>query len=442
MRKEESAKRFGLIGSHISYSMSKSLHERLFNISGQNATYDIIDIENIGDNIDMLRREYDGFNVTKPFKVAIMDYLDEVDEVARRIGSVNTVVNTNGVLKGYNTDIDGVLGTFDRDGVEIAGKRCLVIGYGGVSKTILAALSMRGASLINITGRDEKKMQRLVSEMSLVDISVGMDKNVGNNYDIVINATTLGTDINHLTPIDVCLIPNIEYYFDLIYNPRTTKMMAILEENGIKATDGLYMLVLQAVKAQQYYLGVEYSKEEINRVFLELAGEMFKNTLKNGKYSSVILVGFMGSGKSSVGRKLADILDVPYIDTDSVIEERYGNITKIFDEYGETYFRELESKILSEVCDENAVIATGGGAVLTKKSREIMANSSAKIVYLNASFDTVRERVKGSNRPLFRDDMRAHELYNYRAPLYKAVAHIAVDSNVSVEHTIDEILSR
>ena len=166
-----------------------------------------------------------------------------------------------------------------------------------------------------------------------------------------------------ITPIDVSLISGIEYYFDLIYTPRRTPIEKKLVSNGIKCTDGLYMLMVQAVKAEEYFLDLHFDEAEKKELFYKLAGEIFKKWLKDAGFCGITLVGFMGSGKSTIARKLSRILDMEMCDTDDVITREYGAISEIFRVHGENYFRMVEQRILGEYLDRNIVLATGGGII-------------------------------------------------------------------------------
>ncbi len=154
----------------------------------------------------------------------------------------------------------------------------------------------------------------------------------------------------------------------------------------------------------------------------------------------VVLVGPMGVGKTTVGKKLAKRLELPFIDTDAVITKNHGDISAIFADHGEPAFREIESDVLVSLLNEPAVISTGGGAVLHEKSREAL--SLATVVYLSTDGKHIASRLKGGNRPLIKNGISDwRQIYNSRKPLYEQVADFTVDtSNSSLLQTIDAIL--
>ena len=154
----------------------------------------------------------------------------------------------------------------------------------------------------------------------------------------------------------------------------------------------------------------------------------------------VVLVGPMGVGKTTVGKKLAKRLELPFVDTDAVITKNHGDISAIFADHGEPAFREIESDVLVSLLNEPAVISTGGGAVLHEKSREAL--SLATVVYLSTDGKHIASRLKGGNRPLIKNGISDwRQIYNSRKPLYEQVADLTVDtSNSSLLQTIDAIL--
>ena len=154
----------------------------------------------------------------------------------------------------------------------------------------------------------------------------------------------------------------------------------------------------------------------------------------------VVLVGPMGVGKTTVGKKLAKRLELPFVDTDAVITKNHGDISAIFADHGEPAFREIESDVLVSLLNEPAVISTGGGAVLHEKSREAL--SLATVVYLSTDGKHIASRLKGGNRPLIKNGISDwRQIYNSRKPLYEQVADLTVDtSNSSLLQTIEAIL--
>lgn len=436
----EKSKRFGVIGNPIDHSMSSVLHNEFFELTGvENTEYLTVRIENLEKSFSLLKNKFDGFNVTVPYKVEIMKYLDKIDENAEKIGAVNTVVIENGKAVGYNTDIDGFLSTLDIDGVDVKNKDCLIIGYGGVSKAVAYALYLRGANVF-ITGRNEDKIDALIEELASVGVSAKKDIAVTGRYYAVINATPVGMSPNiDIAPIDAEKISDIEYYFDLIYNPRRTKLMRELGKKGVKVRDGLLMLIVQGAVAEKHFLENRISIRDIVEVYLRVSGKMLRDKLVKMGKKDIIFVGFMGSGKTTIAMDIGKYLGMDVVDLDAVISNKYGSISGIFDKNGEEYFRNIENKTLKEYIGKGKIISTGGGIVENEDSKEMLTRSDAFVIYLDCDFEIIRKRVKGSDRPLFRDEEKAFELYKNRDEKYRSVADYIVESDFGEEVTVEEI---
>ena len=231
--------KFCLLGEKLSHSLSKVIHEEYMKLS-----YDLVELkqdELVGFVNGVRGGTYSGFNITIPYKKAIIPLLDEVDDVAAEIGAVNTVVNRGGKLKGYNTDIFGMKYMLDEAGIDLKGKNVLILGMGGTSETSEVLAKREGA-------KDIKKVGR-TSEI-----------NYGNCYEltdtqVIINATPVGM-YPHVgdKPIDVKLFKNLEGVVDCIYNPYETLLIKESKELGLKGANGLGMLVVQGLKAEELWL--------------------------------------------------------------------------------------------------------------------------------------------------------------------------------------------
>lgn len=435
--------RYCVIGKPIGHSFSGILHNMFFRLSGHNeAEYLKVEISNLDSSIDNLKDKFDGFNVTVPYKIDIMKYLDEIDEKARIIGSVNTVKVEDGKLIGYNTDIDGFMRTLERDGIDVNGKKCLVIGYGGVAKTVAYALSTCGGE-VYIAGRNQDKIDVFCKILQEAGVKVNSDTQLNNSYDIVVNATPVGMFPNISdTPVDTSRLKGVKYCFDLIYNPRRTRFMREMAMQGAKLRDGLYMLIVQGAVAEEEYFGKKIDVDIVDNVYRKVAANEFVSRLKARGINNIVLIGFMGSGKSTVGKALGDLLEgCKLVDTDNLIEEKYGKISDIFDSYGETRFREIEHDVLAETLqdEEFKIISTGGGIVENHANNDILKNSNNIIIYLSATFNKLKERAMGSGRPLFRDEHKAFELYNSRLKKYESLSDTVINAEDSIENQIDEL---
>lgn len=389
---------YGLIGEHLPHSFSKEIHEKLADY-----TYELRELrtEELGAFLE--KREFRGINVTIPYKQAVIPHLDEIDEKAKAIGAVNTIVNRGGKLYGYNTDYDGMAGLIRRLGIEVEGREVLIFGTGGTSKTAAAVARDMGAKSVT-------KVSRTAS-----DGAISYEEAAARNARVVINTTPAGMFPNVDTQaMDLSVFPHLEGVVDAVYNPLRTKIVQSALSRGVKAGGGLYMLVGQAVSACEYFLGKKLAADTAEKVFREIA---------RGK-ENVVLTGMPGSGKSTVGAILAASLGRTLVDTDAEIVRAAGMpITEIFASRGEAGFRDLESEVIAEVSKRTGiVIATGGGAILRDENvRKLKQNG--KIFFLDRALSDI---VPTDDRPLSRDGEALKKRYDERYPRYIATADIAV----------------
>ncbi len=404
----------GLIGRRLPYSFSKIVHEMIGGYS-----YSLIELEP-----DMLgeffeKKEFLGVNVTIPYKVDVIKYLDEIDTSAKKIGAVNTVVNRNGKLFGYNTDYYGLKATIEKSGVLVKDKLCLILGTGATSKTAKAVLEDLGATHILKVSRTAK------------DGSVTYDEAVSkyNNAQIIVNTTPLGTfpDVD-ATPISLDNFDNLEGVFDVIYNPLCTNLTLSASKKGAKTASGLYMLVYQAVKTSEYFLGSEIDKNVVEEIYQKI---YFSK-------QNVVLTGMPTSGKSTVGKLLAKMLEREFVDTDQeIVKLSKMQISEIFEKFGEKRFREIETEVIKEVSKKQGlVIATGGGAPL-KDENVLALKRNGKIFFIDRPLDKL---FASSDRPLSSDKQHVEKLYNARYSTYSATCDVKIDNNKTAEDCCEEIL--
>lgn len=331
--------KYCLIGEKLGHSFSAELHRA----KGLDYSLTELKADELG---KVFRGGYDGFNVTIPYKKAVIPYLDGLDKWAREIGAVNTVLKKDGKFYGYNTDIFGIEYTFSRLGTELKNKTVMILGSGGASATARAFAESRGAK-------------------EIITVSRTGEVNYFNCYDrveteVLINATPVGTYPEvYAAPVDIGRFSRLEAVFDLVYNPLSTALVLSARERGIKCAGGLGMLVAQAVYSEKIW-GYDFSENDIERT----ANELYRKKL------NIVLYGMPSAGKTTVGKILADKLGKRFTDTDAEILSRTGRTpAEIIEKSGEAAFRDTESKIIKELAKESgAVIATGGGAVLRREN--------------------------------------------------------------------------
>lgn len=381
---------FGLIGEKLGHSFSKEIHTKYFGIK-----YDLKELQadEIGSFLET--RDFKAINVTIPYKQTVMQYLDFVSEVAQKIGAVNVIVNNSGKLYGYNTDYSGLKGMIEKSGVSLLGKNVLILGDGATSKTALAVASDLGC----------KKALRVSRKQT--DGTVSYEQAVKmTDTQVIINTTPVGMYPNiEKQIIDISVYPNLEGVFDVIYNPICSALVQQAKKRGITAFGGLYMLVGQAVFAAEKFTKTKIPTEKIDSIYNEI--------LRNKQ--NIVLVGMPSSGKTTVGKLLAEDLGMEFIDTDQIIVNKYGDITTIFEEKGESGFRVIESEVIKEVASlQGKVIATGGGAVLNGENVDLL-KLNGKIYFLDRPLENL---IATDDRPLSSNAEMLKKRYGERYEIY------------------------
>jgi Shikimate 5-dehydrogenase len=403
-----SNKIYGLVGRKLGHSYSVPIH----NMLGNN-DYKLYELEPEELGKFVRRPDIGALNVTIPYKGDVIPFLDEVAPDAAAIGSVNTVVNRGGRLYGYNTDLYGFDYTIKRSGIRLAGKKALIFGGGGSSRTVSAALRAAGVSEFVVISREGK------------DNYDNLDRHAG--AQILINTTPVG-----MFPEPGKLIaaparfPDCEGLIDLIYNPLRTAFLMRARELGIKCAGGLPMLVAQAVKAHELFFDTVVAKGETERILRSLTRSV----------ENIVLIGMPGSGKSTIGRALATLTAREFIDTDETIERIAGRpIPEIFADSGEAAFRELEREAIRTAgMRSGTVIVTGGGAVKDEHNYAPLRQNSR--IY---RLDRPLGQLAREGRPLSMGaDLTA--LAAEREPLYRRFADATVPVDGVPEHAAQLIL--
>ncbi len=411
--------RAGLLGEHLSHSFSPRIHEAL---SRGRYTYELFELA--PDEVEGFIKgdKWDALNVTIPYKQAVIPLLDAISDEALRIGAVNTVTRLpDGRLMGDNTDYFGFLHTLKACACDPSGKKALVLGNGGAAATAVTVLSDIGAK-VTVLARNQKPVGGIIPEpFENACIRHG-------DAAIVVNCTPVGMYPRTVgeSPISLRRLQNVRAVFDMIYNPARTALLQEAHALGIPGYNGLLMLVAQAKRASELFSHTELNEGLIDSIARSIA-------LDTG---NIVLVGMPGSGKSTVGRALADTLGRPFVDTDALITDAVGrSIPDIFSTEGEEAFRALETEAVKKAgMMSGAVIATGGG-VVTKIGNYAPLSQNGRIVFIKRDLD--RLPVKG--RPVSRS-RPIEDLYNERLPLYKQFAEREIDNNGSPDETVEAIL--
>lgn len=406
--------KYGLIGEHLKHSYSCEIHAQIADYE-----YELHELPPSGLGGFLKKREFNAINVTIPYKQDVIPYLDEISDTAKRIGAVNTIVNRNGRLYGDNTDFAGMLALARHIGVDMKGRKVLILGTGGASKTGHALAEYMGAESVFYVSRSGK------------DGSISYEQAVTEHSDaqIIINATPVGMfPKQDGRPIDISAFPKLEGVIDAIYNPLRTNLILDAQERGIPAEGGLYMLSAQAVHASAVFRDIPLDESLVAKAF---------KSVKNDK-QSIVLIGMPSSGKTTVGRILAEKCGKELADTDEYIVRKIGMpISDFFAKHGEAEFRKIEKETVAELSATGGrIIATGGGAVLDPENVRALKQNGV-LVFLDRRPENL---VATDDRPLASRRSALEKLYTERYDIYCAAAELHIDANTTPEAEADAIL--
>ena len=384
----------GLLGEKLGHSFSPEIHALL-------GDYSYRLYEKQPDELgDFLRSgAFDGLNVTIPYKRDVIPYCAELSSRAASIGSVNTIIRRqDGTLYGDNTDYGGFACMLAYAGLSLQGKKVLVLGSGGASRTAQAVLRDRGADVVVISRQGPDNYESLSRH---------------SDTFAVVNATPVGMyPQNGEAPVDLALLPRCQGVFDLIYNPWRTALLLQAEERGIAAVGGMRMLVEQARLAAGLFTGRTVSPGETERLTA-----LLERAKKN-----IALIGMPGSGKTSVGRALADLLGRPFADVDESITARAGkSVAEIFATEGEEAFRRLETQALAELSRQSGSVVAAGGGVVTRAENRSLLRQNSTVVWLTRD----RKELPIDGRPISQS-RPLDELERERTPLYREWSDLCV----------------
>ncbi len=406
---------YGLIGEKLGHSFSPEIHGRIASYS-----YELKEIPKDGFDAFMREKAFRAVNVTIPYKKDVIPYLDEIDPRAARIGAVNTVVNRGGKLYGYNTDYDGMAYLVRKLGVDVRGKKVLILGSGGTSLTAAALMTDLGADPV----------LRVSRTAGAGTISYEEANAHHTDAVVIINTTPVGM---HPHPegaaVDVTRFPCLAGVLDAVYNPLRTTLVESSRARGIPARGGLGMLVAQAVRASEHFTGNTYSDSRID----DILGEMEKQK------EHIILVGMPASGKSTVGALVAEATGRRFVDIDEEIIKAAGcDIPAIFRDKGEACFRDLEAEVLAKTLygSTGLVAATGGGAVLREENRNAM-HRTGRVFWLDRPLEML---MPTADRPTASDRAAIEARYRERYDIYRTTADRRIDGAGTPREVADLIL--
>jgi len=404
---------YGLIGEHLGHSFSKIIHNEL-------ADYDYELCEVAPDEFQyfITEKDFKAINITIPYKQTVIPYLDYISDEAKEINAVNVVVNKDGKLYGYNSDLGGLLALIDHMELDLSGKKVLIAGAGGTSHTAYVAakrLKAREVYRLSRTGKD-----------GAITYEEAYEKHA--DAEILINTTPAGMFPRfNEKAVNLDYLPKLEGVVDAVYNPLRTKLVIDAKNRGIVAEGGLYMLVMQAVLASEMFIDTKYDANISKRIFNQLLKEK----------ENIVLIGMPASGKTTVGKVLARELNRTLIDTDEEIVKRTGmSIPDIFSKKGEEGFRKIESDIIARLAKQNGtIISTGGGAILNEENVESL-KLNGKLFFLDRPLNML---VPTDSRPLSSSYEALKNRYEERYDKYLKAADVIVTNFSTVNETAEVI---
>lgn len=395
---------YGVLGRVLGHSYTPAIYKELAGMDYRRFEREPEELEAFinGD-------EWEGVNVTIPYKRAVMEYLDELSPIAKRLGNVNTIVRlADGRLRGDNTDYYGFKCLVESLGIDVAGMRAVVFGgTGGAGATVLTVLADMGVEAISVSRSG--------------DVTYG-DLGSLENIEIAVNCTPVGMFPNCPdTPCALDALPDLKAVLDIVYNPARTGLILEAERRGIPCASGLLMLVGQAAAAVERYTGETISLERTIEVTDRLSASV----------QNIAIIGMPGCGKTRGGQALAAQLNRPHVDIDRELETRLGcSCSEYIETNGEAAFRAEETACLADVAARSGqVISCGGGIVMRPENYDLLHQNS-QIALINRP---LQDLAKGGRPITARDGVE--KLAEIRMPLYRDWADIQVDSQKTPQET-------
>lgn len=406
--------RYGLIGEKLGHSFSKQIHETLADY-----TYELIELQKNEVETFIKQKDFAALNVTIPYKQTVIPYLDYIDDKAKEINAVNTIVNRNGKLYGYNTDYLGFKYMCNFHNINFNNKKVIVIGNGGAAQAIKAAVNEANPKSLIIV--DIIKNNECISYEEL-------DKHYDAN--IIINTSPVGMYPNtYKQAIDLINFDQCEAVIDVIYNPLRTQICVQAKNLNMINVNGLEMLIAQAKYAVEFFLDKTIEDKCINDIYTKMLLDM----------KNIVLVGMPSCGKTTISSLLSKQLNKELIDIDEqIVKTTNSDIPTIFKLEGETSFRKYEHNCIQEVAKQtNKIISTGGGAILDKTNIDALKMNGI-VIFIDRDLDKLISI--DPNRPLLNNSDAITNLYINRIELYNNYSDIVIKNNGTLEECIEDLM--
>lgn len=402
-------KKCGLLGRKLPHSYSPKIHRELGDYE-----YNLYEVEPEELESFIKTADYDALNVTVPYKTAVIPYLDTLTDTAKKIGSVNTVIRrSDGTLLGDNTDYYGFSYMLRHGGINVKGKKALVLGSGGSSRTVCTALSDMGASSVTVISRSGKDNYDNIEKHS--------------DANVIVNTTPVGMYPNvNESPISLDIFKKLEAVADIVYNPAVTELLYLANKRGVRTVGGISMLVAQAKAASELFTQGHIDESEIERI----------TSLIRFECENIVLIGMPGCGKTTVGKEIARILGREFVDIDAEIVKRRGkDIPTIFKEEGEDTFRRYEHEAICDILSRSCLVISCGGGAPTKENNKKHIRQNSRVVFLKRK---ISELSRGG-RPLS-ENADLEKMYRERFVHYNSVKDIDAELLKTPRQTAEAII--
>ncbi len=442
MANPHNIKKYAVTGSPVLFSKSPAIYNYLFEKHGLNSHYSRLAADSHYEVAQLIKRiGLDGINITAPFKQSLLPYTDKIGHEAKSINAINTITNSYGHLAGYNTDAVGIAKSLKKYGVNPSGKKCLIIGAGGAARAAAYAMKLAGCR-ITITNRNADKGMEMADYFSVEFIWAGSIGQVPNNYDLVINTIPSNSDLLNNFDLHSEQHPGIILLDSNYYND---KLKAKVEQSGGLYIPGIAWLAAQAIGAFELFAGINYDGDKLG--YDVVYDAVYKKLEAGTKINKPLaLIGFMGSGKSTIGQRLAEKLNYEFTDLDSTVEKIAGkSINEIFRDEGQQGFRVIESRALNSAAGrENIIVACGGGIIERDENIELLKRHFT-VVWLFADPEVCIRRIDIESKPMLstaavnRDPI---SLYNSRHNKYFLASDLIVNAKNNAENTAGEIVEK
>ena len=409
--------KFGVLGKSLPHTYSPQIHKEF-------ADYEYTILERTEEQVRAIfegAENLDGFNVTIPYKKLAASLCKELSPAAKEISAVNTVVALpGGGFSGDNTDVFGFTFMLTNAGIDVAGKNCLILGTGGASAAVNYALKQMGAESINFCSRTGQ-----INYQNVYDVAA--------DTQIIINSTPVGMfpEIDN-SPVDLSQFKNLEAAADIVYNPSRTKFLQQAQELGLKTGGGLSMLVAQAYKASEIFKGEKLVVPEALEGPQREGISKIKTVIKHleNQMLNITLIGMPGSGKTTLGKKLAKEQNRKFIDLDDAFTKEYGiTPAQCITQKGEDTFRQMETALAKKILPQSGLVIATGGGIVTRKENWFYLRANSKVIYLERPLEFLLKQ-DTSNRPLSQNN-KIEELFRNRAPLYEQLCDEKWNDNIS-----------